>query len=119
MTHTPAPWEIFAGTYCGFEKTDICTIFGVERMPTEDGLGVGYCTIIAKCDESERLERQTANARLIAAAPELLEALELTLSHVSAYYLSLEDDGEEQDCLMREVIEPAQKAIVKAKGESC
>lgn len=57
-----------------------------------------------------------ADRRLIAAAPELLEALKDTLHLAEAYYNTLPDDGEAQDHYMTSVIEPARKAIAKAEG---
>ncbi len=75
---TPGPWFIVTPTQ-GFE---VCTIHGVERQPTEDGLGQTWVYIRPESlvrdgewhwpDEAEC----TANAHLIAAAPDLYAALE-------------------------------------------
>jgi hypothetical protein len=59
-----------------------------------------------------------ANAALIAAAPDLLEALKGTLALAMAYYRTLPDDGPAQDHYMTSIIEPAGRAIAKAMGES-
>jgi hypothetical protein len=64
MSHTPGPWFVDAegakdaGTKGGFIPFDAC----------------GCCNSPWMCGETEK--EQAANARLIAAAPELLEALE-------------------------------------------
>lgn len=75
---TPGPWVISTATQ-GYEA---CTVHGVERQPTEDGLGKTWVYIRPETlirdgelhwpDEQEQL----ANARLIAAAPDLYAALE-------------------------------------------
>ena len=57
-----------------------------------------------------------ANARLIAAAPELLAACEGTLAMAEAFYRTLPDDGAEQDHYMTTVIEPARLALSRARG---
>lgn len=59
-----------------------------------------------------------ADAVLFVAAPELLEELVSCLAYVQRYYRTLPDDGAEQDFIMSSVIEPARKAIAKAKGET-
>ena len=86
--HTPAPWEIYPGSYAGYNKKDICTVYGVERMPTEDGLGETFCTIIGREIDKDWTERKyhetgSANARLIAAAPTMLDALWSVLPKLS------------------------------------
>lgn len=72
--HTPGPWRVENGTYCyGYV---VATVYCTERVPTEDGLGANHVTIVADRVQYENHEAmQSANARLIAAAPELLEAL--------------------------------------------
>jgi hypothetical protein len=66
-SHTPGPWEIDTDT----RPAEICTVHG---LPPKDGKTWAYIRGPLGywgTDENENL----ANARLIAAAPELLEAL--------------------------------------------
>lgn len=94
---TPGPW--FSGDYGGVD--------GVGRfvggLPAPDG-----CIYI--CDIKGRSDEHLANARLIAAAPELLEALQLCEEFMSL----LPSTG--FDGLAR--IEGARAAITKALGAS-
>lgn len=78
--HTPGPWAIYMpeeGHECpGIEAAGVSIIvFAPELLPCEDG-GV----------QGHTVEEAAANARLIAAAPQLLEALqacELRLTHLA------------------------------------
>lgn len=116
MSYTPGPWRIYTrdranGDYAiwvgeGFSEADalIADVSGgLGRV--DEGDGDPFC------------HQSAANAKLIAAAPELLEALESCLAYVKKYYKTLPDDGVEQDFLMGAVIYPAEEAIAKAKGE--
>ena len=89
--HTPGPWVRVANSVKS--RTADCV---VVRLPAQtDRVG----------DESpEQIERWDADARLIAAAPDLLEALESLLAQVEQY-------GHKPEC------GAARAAIAKAKGE--
>ena len=84
MTHTPGPWEI--------EQQQKCLPPYV--VPSKINSNNFYC--IAKLHGPDN----QANARLIAAAPDLLAALEATLKHIN-------------DDMTRETV---CAAIAKAKG---
>lgn len=123
IKHTPGPWSIETQV-TDFCSTDICTIYCVPSQPTEDGRGQQWVYIQGKFFDgspSDRAENQLANAHLIAAAPEMLETLEMIYSVIR--YASM-DDGNEGlngdmygDCTVYESqIEQVRKMIAKAKG---
>jgi hypothetical protein len=94
--HTPGPW------YVGTEFADQGRhIYAAQKVRHEDG--DEWYPLIAVTDDDERLVDWQANARLIAAAPDLLEALQhLMVAH-----------GEQLDYAFQQ----AQEAIAKATGE--
>lgn len=91
MTHTPGPWHIET-------ETDS---FGWVNHAINNGHNYGA-------------DVNAANARLIAAAPELLESLEWVMSEV---------DEHQEECpqtvLSDEAKDMARAAIAKAKGTPC
>jgi hypothetical protein len=66
--HTPAPWEIFND-------------FGVMRIVKRKGSALEIAQIKVAGDGEEDFDEAEANAKLIAAAPELLEALIISLDY--------------------------------------
>jgi hypothetical protein len=71
--HTQGPW--------GVEQTDYTNWIGFMR-PDGRKLELIVCTTDRDSLTTEALERNDANARLIAAAPELLELLERVAYHM-------------------------------------
>ena len=65
--HTPGPWKIFDG----WGSSKFAPVV-VDCIPDDNGKFVGNCI----CHLASTNEDAVANARLIAAAPELLNALE-------------------------------------------
>jgi len=90
---TPGPWKIDQRTVYALD------VYGVNRF---------YASVHGVHTPTAEIE---ANARLIAAAPDLLEALEGALKYV-AFAFNEGMDGAEQAGLAIE------SAISKAKGES-
>lgn len=88
--HTPGPWFIDSFAQIGDEKSIIGRVYCGDIFPNDD---------LPEC---------TANARLIAAAPELLEALEGLSDILNNHY---GDDDDETPA-----IDKAFDAIRKAKG---
>ncbi|MFV2949993.1 hypothetical protein [Pseudomonas japonica] len=93
---TPGPW---------FTKRE-----GFSTVYVEARLRQGVIQEVAACGPTEAgREQQEANARLIAAAPDLLRALELVMEDKAPGYHDCIDDGEPECawCIAR-------KAITKA-----
>lgn len=104
MKHTPAPWKltlINPGPSKG-------SVFEHWRIGNEEAGNA----IVAECyDWTLNKSERDANARLIAAAPELLEALEDCYSELNQLaFLS-------GDNLAKPTLDKARAAIAKAKGE--
>ncbi|HFF2105780.1 TPA: hypothetical protein ACGBGH_004783 [Pseudomonas aeruginosa] len=95
--HTPGPW--FVNGRESYTKY------------VEARIGGGLLQEVAACGPTEQQEQQEANARLIAAAPELLEALQGMIEVYGGQY--------NDDCLPKastelELIQQARAAIAKA-----
>lgn len=104
MNHTPGPWRI-KGTNYGYTNKDVL------GPPHRDG---GDYSPICTADNE-------ANARLIAAAPELLEALK-GMNHMGGderggYCICPRQDGSAPDERHATICVDARKAIAKAEGE--
>jgi hypothetical protein len=107
--HTPGPWT--------FSKSDM---FGDLRFYVAQSDAAPYtpnfsdvATLIAETVPSERQYIQEANARLIAAAPELLEALHTLVLVVGLTAFKYEG----QRAVLQESVNLARAAITKATGE--
>ena len=99
--HTPGPWS----------ATHIIGSWWIE-----DDDPTAFCRRrIAIVDDGAGIESPDANARLIAAAPELLAALEAArefiIDGMAMGFVGMPED--------EDVMEVIEKAISKAKGESC
>ncbi len=81
MKHTPGPWFIN----------------GHERYTkyVEARIGGGWVQEVAACGPTENPEQQEANARLCAAAPELLEALRIMVNACYPVSTEISDKGHE------------------------
>lgn len=104
--HTAGPWT-FGTRDSDCDNAGLATVWGIPTLPTEDGKGQQYGIISApkpcyECGEDERL----ANARLMAAAPELLAAL--------SEYLVL---GKGKCTIGKATADRALAAVRKALGE--
>lgn len=106
--HTPGPWKIVD------HDEEYITITDVEQM-------YGICRIEEDASESRR--SMTANARLIAAAPELLEALQGLFELIERGDLVRDitrDDDQNWSMKILDFvprIQKAQLAIAKARGQ--
>ena len=95
MSHTPGPWKVAENLFGNTASYEV-----YANVETKSGKG-GYTRI---CQITPR--DQKANARLIAAAPELLEALEAMVEMVEMNGLG-----------KRYALDLAASAITKARGE--
>ena len=94
--HTPGPW------YVGTEFNDQGRhIYAAQKVRHEDG--DEWHPLIACTDDDERLVDWQANARLIAAAPDLLNAVRFLLSNPDNHISKADRDA-------------AYAAIAKATG---
>lgn len=89
INHTPGPWVI------GKHDHDVVMV--------DTASGTAICDVYGESDD------RPANARLISAAPDLLEALETLKRVVSKMRHTLDDDDP--------ALERAREAIAKAKGD--
>lgn len=96
MKHTPAPWHINP-------TNDSRTKYRIYANP--QGL-----SLICNAEGAMPTETNEANARLIAAAPELLAALECLTFTVDGL---VSDKGQ----IVKDALNIARAAIAKAKGE--
>lgn len=106
--HTPGPW------YIGKDFSDQGRhIYAAQKVRHEDG--DEWHPLIASTDDDERLIDWQANARLIAAAPDLLEALK----EIAADYADRFDlDDPSTNPGIKYTIKQARAAIAKATGAS-
>lgn len=111
MKHTPGPWNISRDTRTIFASTDGAGVLirGIEQT-------IPQIAYIASNGFAATFEEQKANARLIAAAPELLEAAQNLLDYVREFFPDeplFSTDPHEQSVNVRDL----EAAIRKAKGE--
>ena len=102
MAHTPGPWQ-------AVKSFDPDFSFAICAQP-HPALR-GFTHIIAGIRETDDAEAAEANARLIAAAPELLEALK-TLDNIERGMQGWHEDAKAN------VWARARAAIAKAEGRS-
>lgn len=101
QTHTPGPW-----------RADILDSYGRFEIRQSDG---GRMFAQGRSwGDGATAETQEANARLIAAAPDLLAALE---AMVIANHGLPANPAEEVDLVCRAALEQARAAIARATGQ--
>lgn len=104
QSHTPGPWfPVWNGHYW-----DICT----EDREYAQSIGTTSANNVLGIDKAQ----DRANARLIAAAPELLEALRLILPLAKGYRPEGQTATARATC--NSWVEAAEEAIAKATGGS-
>lgn len=111
--HTPGPWYVGTGTYEGRN------IYSANAIT--DSEGFIYQPVIATAEDND-VPHWDANARLIAAAPELLTALQwYEAKAVQMGRAAINQDSKLMLALMKEIAveygAQARAAIAKATGE--
>lgn len=118
-THTPAPWEV----------TTTVTDYNATGQEIGTGIKIQYggpdhrwhvATVHGQREEGEKLAcihgYASANARLIAAAPELLAALEKLAALADDGVIQRKETGKAQWSLIDEMKKISHAALAKAKG---
>ena len=101
--HTKGPWAVWP---MGDLWAVTCT--GVDKTHPNEGMHVAHVSMPNE-QHQQWIPQRLADARLIAAAPELLEALEAVFAVIEDSHIA----GTEYSPL-----EKARAAIAKAKGEA-
>ncbi len=101
--HTPGPWSFSRSTELGDTRYYVAQAEGAPYTPHYSDVA----TLIAETVNDERRSIQEANARLISASPQLLEACEMML----ACMVLANWEGDEAAIRAR-------AAIAKATGET-
>lgn len=100
--HTPGPWEILSGKFVPTQMAAGSKMYVIQTADKHnDNIGFA-CSWL---DDPETLKEARANANLIAAAPDLLEALESAITILTDSVGDFDYDK-------------AIEAIAQAKGES-
>jgi hypothetical protein len=105
--HAQGPWDDDGATlyYTTPSKADAVTMIEIRANVSQDNWGQWDTIALIEAD----LPSAKSNARLIAAAPELLETLDYFHQ-----FASLNDDGEDEK--FTAMLEKAGAAIAKAQG---
>lgn len=106
--HTPGPWTFSRWDEHGYTRFYIAQQEGAPYTPDYSDVS----SMVTETVSGERIAVQEANARLIAAAPELLEAL-ILLEHEMVE----SGNAESRDYGWKPAIEKTRAAITKATGE--
>lgn len=109
MQHTTGPWRIQEECW---QPENHSYNLRIESESEPESLGTAGARKIAEIPRSLGIETSVANARLIAAAPELYDALRNLLDRIDVYFKA------EDECAPDWVAsEQARAALTKARGE--
>lgn len=118
LKHTPAPWVALSRYDTGINGISHKVIEIVapqaENKKEYDSLGISVILLPNGEYSDEELNQAEANASLIAAAPELLEALE----HLLRWNNMPAGSCAYPKAMEKEICDKALAAIAKARGES-
>lgn len=124
MSHSPGPWSAdlkhqgkIVGTWI-YKNGGGCNV-ELKTLEVLDDNTIGTIAII-NCESSPPSKEDKANARLIAAAPELLEALKALASTARTFSDCVPNKDKMWTSLDEDALTAAFKAINKATGvEQC
>ena len=105
MTHTKGPWTVFDDEIVARLPHDNVTVAIVRPVGV---LPYDYR------NDTQPMHNESANARLIAAAPDLLEALELARSKVGAVWV-VQPAGSATEKILDDALAIINKAIQEAR----
>lgn len=114
--HTPGPWHYQFSEHGGYDcMTSAYEILGYTGYRIAkidlDHFGQEHCEPATP----EQLQKAEQYARLIAAAPELLQALEIALEQLKEDYEDINNERISDN--NQETVSVVQQAIAKAKGD--
>ena len=105
LKHTPGPWKVSHQSGDGLPEFEgLVGVIGTEQTSSR---GVTFTLYVAQYMKPD-------DAKLIAVAPELLEACELMIEAMVAYEFDVDDCPTPKH---RSLMEFARNTIAKAKGE--
>ena len=110
MTHTPGSWEV-GGPY---PSVTVCNIVEVG----EEGEHWEIITWLWQDIKREASDEIKANAHLIAAAPDLLEACERMFRSLAAFLDYVDREDTHHYYAPKAALELGRAAIAKARGET-
>lgn len=110
MTTTPAPW--FVGGMVTGPRAAVATHWDDDEEITEIPISAGRAAVAWVVSIGESYEQLLPDARLIAAAPDLLAACRLLLDTRYSHWHRIADEGEPEP----EDMQAARAAIAKAEG---
>lgn len=109
MAHTPGPWVVHR-----YWASDDTHYHGVMARASDDGREVRVCSCLPISDDGQVGGESNCNARLIAAAPELLAACEQAAIWMTGDVGDSELQIAEQGSIVLQLID---SAIAKATGK--
>lgn len=107
--HTPAPWRVVAGSTLGFKTASGGESILADARPTDDF----FVLKIAEMDTNVGAAERAANASLIAAAPDMYEAIQNALGLLDNAVARRRHDG---DAFYADVVTSLRAALAKAEA---
>lgn len=111
--HTPGPWIADVALDQMFKESPGLEIFSATKTKIGDNQFIANIGALGQSKEEKK-----ANANLISAAPEMLEALELVVKRLTGdIQADIKFDTPFDSMAFRDLIDSCKIAIAKARGE--